>query len=120
VDFAGPIDVDDANAVVSTIDVVGSVIIPVVVVIVVVVDDDALLATSSITSSICDRVPAAAAAAAVGVVVVVDGCGGGCDTVCLSPVRFDDETMFDTIVIKSFCCVGAVEILVVVTTCLVC
>jgi hypothetical protein len=92
VDFVVAVDVDDKEFV-STIDVVGSVTIAVDVV-------DAPLATSSITSSICDRDD-----------VVVDEAVTG----CFSALRFDDETIFDTIVIKSFCCVGGVETLVVVT-----
>jgi hypothetical protein len=91
VDFVVTVDVDDKEFV-STIDVVGSVTIAVDVV-------DAPLATSSITSSICDR----------DVVFVDDGVDA-----CFSVLRFDDETIFDTIVIKSFCCVG-VDTLVVVT-----
>jgi hypothetical protein len=93
VDLVVLADVDDDNGFVSTIDVVGSVTIVVVV--------DTPLATSSITSSICDRV-----------VDVVVG--------CFSPLRFADETIFDTIVIKSFCCVGGVATLVVVVVVAVC
>ncbi len=96
VDFVVAVDADD-DEFVSTIDVVGSVTIAVEVV-------DVPFATSSITSSICDRDAV--------VVVVVTG--------CFSPARFDDETIFDTIVIKSFCCVGGVETLAVVTAVVVC
>ncbi len=90
VDLVVLADVDDDNGFVSTIDAVGSVSIAVVV--------DTPLATSSITSSICDRVVAG----------------------CFSPLRFADETIFDTIVIKSFCCVGGVATLVVVVVVAVC
>lgn len=83
-------DTDD-NGIVSTIDVVGSVTIVVVV--------DVPFATSSITSSICDRD-----------VVAVDAFV----TVDFSLVRFDEETIFDTIVMRSFDCDEGVETLVVV------
>lgn len=89
-DFVVAVDVDaadDGKEIVSTIDVVGSVTIAVDVV-------DAPLATSSITSSICDRDAAAVEAFVTG---------------CFSPVRFDDETIFDTIVMRSFGCVVGVE-----------
>lgn len=82
-------DTDD-NGIVSTIDVVGSVTMAVV---------DVPFATSSITSSICDR----------DVVVV-----GAFVTVDFSPVRFEEETIFDTMVMRSFGCVEGVETLGVV------
>lgn len=83
------VDTDD-NGVESTIDVVGSVTMAVV---------DEFFATSSMTSSICDRD-----------VAVVDGFV----TVGFSPGRFGDETIFDTILIRSFGCVGVVTTLLVV------
>ena len=80
---------EDNNGVVSMIDGVDSVTIAVVVEVDAVVDTP--FATSSITSSMCDRV------------VTTPTVDGAAVTDVLSVTRLFDETMFETIVIKSFC-----------------
>ena len=112
--------VDDATEVLSTSGAVGSAVLTAA-------DVDPPLATSSMTSSMCERVAVMPVAAAIVVVadvvvvavVVVTAVGtAGDDTDSspgvdgLSPMRLDDETMFDTRVIKSVCCVTGVETLV--------
>ena len=118
VDFVVPAD-DEATEVESTRGAGGSAVLAAA-------DVDPPLATSSMTSSICERVVVAAAAAAaivavavVVVVVVVTAAATTGDDADrrpgvdgLSPVRLDDETIFDTRVIKSVCCVTGVETLV--------
>lgn len=89
---------DDDNGLVSTIEVIGSLISGAAVVVAGIVGVP--FATSSMISSICDRDEVVA-----GVVVVV--------TAGLSMFILDDETIFETMVMRSFCCVEGVEALVV-------
>lgn len=114
----------DETTFVSEIDVIGSgtivvavvVVVQVAVVVIVVIDGvvtvetgvatrigaaaatgvvvDPPLATSSITSSICDREADGTEDTAMGAAVVIVGD-------CLSPFKFDEETIFETRVMRS-------------------
>lgn len=96
--------VDVGNGLTSTIDGVGSVTTGAVTAAEAAVTGTPL-ATSSITSSMCDRVVSD---------VPVDGTVVELDA--FSPLRLADATMFETIVIRSLCCVDGVEVLTVGAT----
>ena len=93
IEFVSTIDAVDSATAIGVGGVVATALFVVAVVVVELVNPP--FATSSITSSICDRA------------------GSACGVGCFSPFKFDEETMFETRVIKSVGWLVGVEILVV-------